>query len=58
MDLGDSSESVQGRTEDPEQDRNSTGRATDTINLNPLTLGESQRLSHQPKAGLRFLAHM
>jgi hypothetical protein len=46
MEVGDSYGRVGGRIEGPEWDRNSTGRPTESTNLD---LWSSQRLSHQPK---------
>ena len=46
MEVRDSYGRVGGRIEGPEGDRNSTGRPTESTNLDPWG---SQRLNHQPK---------
>jgi hypothetical protein len=48
MELGDSyGKRIGGRIAGPEWDRNSTGRSTESINLDPWG---SQRLNHQLKS--------
>ena len=46
IELGDFYGRVGGRTEGPRGDKNSTGRPTESTNLDPWG---SQRLNHQPK---------
>jgi hypothetical protein len=47
MELGDSYGRLEGRIVGPERDRNSIGRPTESMNLNP---GDSHNLSHQSKS--------
>jgi hypothetical protein len=43
MELGNTYERIEGKIAGPERDRNSTGRPTESTNLDP------QSLNHQPK---------